>query len=141
MRVSAVAASKLLAYALTDHASLEIARSLRAEYMGAQPAPQPPVYREDEVGSFVGSAGVLRSSDSVDVQVFQGVEETLRQRYIEQDSAAVAETSEALRRRLTQLGRWRHSGYAFEQFESNGATVLRSISTDGSMLEFRLTPR
>jgi hypothetical protein len=136
-----VASSKLIAYALTDHASLELARSLGSEYAGPEPAPQPPVFREGDVGRFLGSVGLLRSMDSVDVQVFQGVEVTLRQRYFEGESGAVAEASEALGSRLAQLSLRRETGYGFEQFQSNGATVVRSISTDSSMLEFRLTPR
>jgi hypothetical protein len=140
-RVSAVAASKLISYALTDHASLELARSLRPEYAGPEPAPQPPVFRESDVGTFVGSIGLVRSVDAVDVQVFQGVEVTLRQHYIEGESAAVAEASRALGSRLARMGRRRETGYGFEQVQSDGAIVLRSIAIDGSMLEFRLTPR
>ena len=89
----------------------------------------------------VGSVGLLRSMDAVEVQVFQGLEVTLRQRYIEGESAAVAEASGALRSRLARLGWRRETGYGFEQVQSDGAIVLRSIAIDGSMLEFRLTPR
>jgi len=140
-RVSAVASSKLIAYALTDDASLAMARSLRAEYAGPQPAPQTPVFREAAAGRFIGSTGMLRSLDSVEVEVFQGVEVNLRRRYLEGDSAGVAEASETLRHGLAESGLRRDSGYSFEQSENDGTTILRSISQDGSMLEFRLTPR
>ena len=136
-----VSQAKILAYAAEDQAAVAKMREVRpAGEDVRQPIPRRSVVRENRFGVFNGSREVFPFRDGVRVEVFQGLEQSIRDGYIEDDVERVTVETRELVGRLEGAAPEARSGFGFERQEVGAAIELRSVARDGTILELRFSP-
>lgn len=142
-RVTDVAGAKLLAFSVLDEPALKRVEAIAPRKRRREPVatPSPREIREDDSGDFVGSTFELKEVDGLRVEVFQGLETKLHRAYAFGERSEIREASESFKRDFERTKMIQERPSQQRTYRDGDETVLRSLSPDGSMLEFRLRHR
>ena len=130
---------KTLGYAGADEIGQEIAtRELLRLGVASQTTPRETVPRDNDFGDFLGIEQTLPFPDRVRVRVFQGIARDVLNAVKERDYQAAMAAQEQLNAAIRDAPPTNDHRLGFKETETNDGLGALSVSSDGTMLEFRL---
>jgi hypothetical protein len=136
-----IAQAKVLAFAGADSAAVQ---KLERVYKRLGRLPRSTAREtetsENAFGIFSGIRERVPVRDGVRVEIFQGVEEAMREGYIMDDKDRILDGRERLLRvGLKKDPRTELKGFSVYTDRRGNKSVIRSLAPDGTLLEFRIT--
>jgi hypothetical protein len=135
-----VSQAKILAFAAEDQAAVTKMREVGKTAQDIrEPTARSLVVRENRFGVFKGSRDVVPVRDGVRVEVFQGLEQGIRDGYVEDNIEKVTEHADQLIRKFEHHALDERVEFGFDREEIGQAVELRSVAPDGTIFELRLS--
>jgi hypothetical protein len=137
-----VSQAKALAFSgFDDAAAKKMANLYERRRAVRRSAPRRTVGTENEFGRFSGVQESIIVQEGVRVEIFQGLDETLRNAYLRDDRDEIV----AVHDRVAAVAIAKHPdstlrGFAVGRDQRFDTRILRSVGPDGTLLEIRLTP-
>jgi hypothetical protein len=78
--------------------------------------------------------------DGVRVEVFHGLEQRIRNAYVEDNIDEVKQHTDELIEKFEHRPREERMGFGFEREQTGQSLELRSVAPDGTAFELRLSP-
>ena len=129
---------KILGYAAADQAVEDIVRQRWPHVAEAWPTrPRRTIERENTFGEFSGVQQTLPFRDGVRVEVFQGIEREVLAGHLAHDDAKVRAAREELLGRIHVHDPDHVQRFGFLRTENTDGIGVLSVSSDGTILEFR----
>lgn len=101
--------------------------------------PRETTLEENEFGTFRGVRQRVPVRDNLQIEVFQAVQESLREAYVQDDVDRIQEESRKIAPLTT--GASTESGMtSFEVDRRSAARIVRDFAPDGTLLEIKITP-
>ena len=134
-----VSGLKILEFAAADKAVENIVKRRWPRVAEARPTrPRRPIVRENTFGEFSGVQQTLPFRDGVRVEVFQGIGRGVLAGYLANDEAMVRAEREELLGRIHAQDPDHVQRFGFQKTENADGIAAISVSSDGTILEFRL---
>jgi hypothetical protein len=136
-----VSQAKILSYAASDEDAVTKIEQISPRLIKfPRRTPRITSTDENDFGRFTGIQYALPYAERLRVEVFQALEQSFRQAYIDDDLDRIIEESENIRKRIRGRAQNidQHIGQTREQI--GDTIIMRSLSNDGTLFEVRLTP-
>jgi hypothetical protein len=130
------AQAKLFSYMGSDEAAVTKLQQVTSRLQDfPRIAPRELEISDNDFGTFLGTRQEIPSRDRLRVEIFQAVQTSLYEAYIQDDVARINEELQQYRTNVLDSDSFKSA-----QDQRGVTRILRSVAADGTMLEIRLTP-
>jgi hypothetical protein len=135
-----VSQAKVLSYAgLDEAAATKVEQLPRRLKEFPRTTPRETVLEENEFGTFRGVRQLIPSRDNLRVEIFQAVRESILEAYTQDDVDRIREEIQRLES-TASIERAGSDVRGIARDQRGSSRTIRSFSSDGTLLEIRITP-